>query len=162
MTADLSTEVVGYVAVRSHRPIVLSRVGAHRPEDYRARLARPHSGYLYLQKDSFYILATHERVRVPPGYACEMVPYDATAGEFRAHYAGFFDPGWGVRSDGPQGARAVLEVRPHEDDLILRHHQPICAMAYERLSTDCDRLYGTTGSNYAQQEGPRLSKHFGS
>jgi dCTP deaminase len=160
MTANLATDVVGYVAKRSHRPIVLAQVGAHEPGDYFAPLLRPNSGYLYLEKDSFYILATYEGVRVPPGYACEMVPYDATAGEFRAHYAGFFDPGWGVREQGPQGARAVLEVRPHEDDLILRHRQPICAMAYERLSADCDRLYGGTGSNYATQSGPRLSKHF--
>ena len=160
MTANLATGIVGYVAQRSHRPIVLADVGAHDPALYFAPLERPGSGYLYLEKDSFYILATHEGVRVPPGYACEMVPYDATAGEFRAHYAGFFDPGWGVRDQGPQGARAVLEVRPHEDDLILRHRQPICAMAYERLSADCDRLYGGSGSNYALQDGPRLSKHF--
>ncbi|MDA3959402.1 MAG: 2'-deoxycytidine 5'-triphosphate deaminase [Planctomycetota bacterium] len=161
MTANLSTDIVGYVAKRSHRPVVLANIGQHKSDDFFTPLTRPSSGYLYLQKDSFYILATHEGVRVPADYACEMVPYDATAGEFRAHYAGFFDPGWGVRPAGePQGARAVLEVRPHEDDLILRHGQPICAMAYERLSSNCARLYGSTGNNYANQDGPRLSKHF--
>lgn len=161
MTADLATPVVGYLAKRCHRPIVLAEVAGHDGADYFTPLPRPASGFLYLQKDSFYILATHEGVRVPGAYACEMVPYDATAGEFRAHYAGFFDPGWGVRApEQRQGTRAVLEVRPHEEDLILRHGQPICAMAYERLSQPCGRLYGGAGSNYAAQDGPRLSKHF--
>ena len=77
-----------------------------------------------------------------------MVPYDPAAGEFRAHYAGFFDPGWGIVNDQRQGARAVLEVRPHEDDLILRHGQPICAMAYERLTQPSKQLYGSVSGNY--------------
>ena len=83
-----------------------------------------------------------------------MVSYDPAAGEFRAHYAGP-DPGWGL---GVNGRRAVLEVRPHEDDLILRHGQPICAMAYERLTGPCD---GQHGNNYADQDGPKLSKFSG-
>jgi len=160
LTANLDSPVVGFVARRSHRPVVLARVGAHPPDEYFAPLARPSSGYLFLEKDRFYILATRERVRVPVDLACEMVPYDPAAGEFRAHYAGFFDPGWGVRERGPQGLRAVLEVRPHEEDLVLRHRQPICAMAYERLSAPCAVMYGGSGSNYADQDGPRLSKHF--
>ena len=89
-----------------------------------------------------------------------MVPYDPTAGDFRAHYAGFFDPGWGIRQGRTVGAPAVLEVRPHTDDLILRHGQPICAMAYETLSAPCVQLYGDCGNTYATQDGPRLSKHF--
>ena len=74
------------------------------------------------------------------------------AGEFRAHYAGFFDPGWGLNSQ-QRGAKAVLEVRPHEDDLILRHGQPICAMAYERPTEAVSIQYGTHGNNYTNQDG---------
>jgi len=161
MTADLSTEVVGYVAKRSHRPVELARIASHATDDFFTPIPRPASGLLFLEKGSFYILATHERVRVPVDLACEMVPYDPAAGEFRAHYAGFFDPGWGVRTSGHQGARAVLEVRPHEDDLVLRHNQPICAMAYEALTAKCGEPYGGSRSNYANQDGPTLSKHFG-
>ncbi|MHC5068797.1 MAG: 2'-deoxycytidine 5'-triphosphate deaminase [Planctomycetota bacterium] len=148
MTADLDGSVVGYVAKRAHKPVVLHRLAAHNPADYFTPLASPASGYLFLEKDRFYILATAERVCVPVDLACEMVPYDPAAGEFRAHYAGFFDPGWGIATAAP-GARAVLEVRPHEDDLILRHRQPICAMAYERLTAVCDRPYGGATSNLA-------------
>ncbi len=160
MSADLARPLVGFVAKRTHRPLDLTRLRHHGPEDFFAEVERPRSGYLFLEQDRFYILATAERVRVPADLACEMVPFDPTAGEFRAHYAGFFDPGWGLLPGGPRGAPAVLEVRAHEDDLVLRHGQPICAMAFERLAAPCTRLYGSAGNTYASQEGPRLSKHF--
>jgi dCTP deaminase len=160
MSADLERTVVGYVAKRTHRPLRLSRTGEHDAADFFAPVQRPDSGLLFLEQDRFYILATRERVSVPLDLACEMVPFDPTAGEFRAHYAGFFDPGWGIRDGVAVGAPAVLEVRAHEDDLILRHAQPICAMAYEALAGTCTEPYGTCGNTYAVQEGPRLSKHF--
>lgn len=160
MTADLDRDVVGFVAKPSHLPLDLSRIGGHRGEDFFEPVRRPTSGYLFLEQDRFYILATRERIVVPADLACEMVPFEATAGEFRAHYAGFFDPGWGIRDGAAVGAPAVLEVRPHQDGLILRHGQPICAMAYETLSRPCTRLYGVCGNTYADQAGPRLSKHF--
>lgn len=160
MTADLDRDVVGWVAKRTHHPLVLTRLAGHAPANFFAPLGRPASGFLCLEQDHFYILATRERVVVPADLACEMVPFDPTAGEFRAHYAGFFDPGWGILGGQAKGAPAVLEVRPHQDDLILRHGQPICAMAYEVLQQPCSRLYGACGNNYATQEGPRLSKHF--
>jgi dCTP deaminase len=160
MTADLDRPIVGWVAKRTHHPLVLTNLASHRAEHFFAPLSRTDRGLLCLEQDHFYILATRERVAVPADLACEMVPYDATAGDFRAHYAGFFDPGWGVYADGVRGAIAVLEVRPHQDDLILRHGQPICAMAYEALQQPCTDLYGRCGNNYAQQDGPKLSKHF--
>lgn len=160
MTADLSQNIVGYVAKRSHKALTLNHIGAHHPQDFFAPIPRPESGYLFLEKDRFYILATYERVLVPNDLACEMVPYDTASGEFRAHYAGFFDPGWGIFNGEARGTCAVLEVRPHEDDLILRHRQPICAMAYERLLSPCTRPYGQQGNNYHGQVGPKLSKHF--
>jgi dCTP deaminase len=159
MSADLDRDPVGFVAKRTHLPLDLGRVRQHAAEDFFAPVERPRSGFLFLEQDRFYILATSERVVVPADLACEMVPFDPTAGEFRAHYAGFFDPGWGC-APGDAGLPAVLEVRAHEDDLVLRHSQPICAMAFERLATPCTRLYGTANNTYAGQDGPRLSKHF--
>ena len=95
-------------------------------------------------------------------FAVEMLPYDTSAGEFRAHYAGFFDPGFGYGAAGEVlGTPAVLEVRPYEDDLIVRHRQPVCKMAYERLVERPDKLYGVgVKSHYAEQRGPRMSKFF--
>ena len=160
MTADLDRDIVGYVAKPTHLPLDLSKIAAHRGEDFFEPVRRPTGGYLFLEQNRFYILATRERIVVPADLACEMVPFEATAGEFRAHYAGFFDPGWGIKDGKAVGAPAVLEVRPHQDGLILRHGQPICAMAYEVLSRPCTRLYGVCGNTYADQSGPRLSKHF--
>ena len=160
MTADLSQDVVGFVAKRSHKALTLNHIGGHEAKDFFSPIPRPDSGYLFLEKDSFYILSTYEHVLVPEQMACEMVPYDTASGEFRAHYAGFFDPGWGIFDGEARGTCAVLEVRPHEDDLILRHGQPICAMAYETLLSPCTKLYGQQGNNYHGQIGPRLSKHF--
>ncbi len=158
MTLDLEQPIVGYVAKKSYRPVDLARTFDHRPSQFFDPIPAPDDGALFLSREAFYIFSTYEYVSVPPACAAEMLPYDTSAGEFRAHYAGFFDPGFGF--DG-HGTPAVLEVRPYEDDLIVRHRQPVCKMAYERLISPPTTLYGARrGSHYAQQRGPRLSKLF--
>jgi dCTP deaminase len=115
---------------------------------------------LILDPDEFYILASKEAVQVPPNYAAEMVPFDPLVGEFRVHYAGFFDPGFGYAGDGGQGARAVLEVRSREVPFILEHGQIVGRLIYERMLARPDQLYGEgIGSNY-QAQSLKLSKHF--
>lgn len=162
MTLDLNQPVVAWVAKKSYRPLDLAHIGGHDPRDYFEPLPRPKDSTLFLSREAFYIFSTTERVAVPPQYAVEMLPYDTSAGEFRAHYAGFFDPGFGFGVAGEVGGTpAVLEVRPYEDDLIVRHRQPVCKMAFERLTAPSVELYGASGSHYAKQRGPRLSKYFG-
>ena len=115
---------------------------------------------LILDPDEFYILASKEAVQVPPNYAAEMVPFDPLVGEFRVHYAGFFDPGFGYAGAGGQGARAVLEVRSREVPFILEHGQIVGRLIYERMLERPDQLYGEgIGSNY-QAQSLKLSKHF--
>mgnify|MGYP003694078999 CR=1 FL=1 len=97
---------------------------------------------IILDPDDFYILATKECVRVPPDHAAEMVAYDTLVGEFRVHYAGFFDPGFGWNPDGGPGSKAVLEVRSHEVPFVLEHEQIVGWLRYERLTSVPDRLYG--------------------
>ena len=116
-------------------------------------------GSLILDPDQFYILASKEAVRVPPTHAAEMVPFNPLVGEFRVHYAGFFDPGFGHASGDGEGARAVLEVRSHEVPFILEDGQIIGRLVYEPLTETPDRVYGQVGSNY-QKQGLKLSKHF--
>lgn len=116
-------------------------------------------GSLILDPDQFYILASKEAVRVPPTHAAEMVPFNPLVGEFRVHYAGFFDPGFGHAAGGGEGARAVLEVRSHEVPFILEDGQIIGRLVYEPLTETPDRVYGQVGSNY-QKQGLKLSKHF--
>ncbi|HHB82187.1 MAG TPA: 2'-deoxycytidine 5'-triphosphate deaminase, partial [Devosia sp.] len=108
----------------------------------------------------FYILVSRESVHVPPDFAAEMLPFDHTVGEFRVHYAGFFDPGFGHDAAGGKGSRAVLEVRSHEVPFLLDHGQTIGRLIYERMAERPQMLYGTElGSNY-QAQNLKLSKHF--
>jgi dCTP deaminase len=116
-------------------------------------------GSIILDPDQFYILASKEAVRVPPTHAAEMVPFNPLVGEFRVHYAGFFDPGFGHSSGKGEGARAVLEVRSHEVPFILEDGQIIGRLVYEPLTEKPERVYGELGSNY-QKQGLKLSKHF--
>jgi dCTP deaminase len=162
MTLDLEQDIVGYVAKKSFHPVDLQGVRGHDPHTFFQPIERPRDGALFLSREAFYIFSTYERIAIPPAFAAEMLPYDTSAGEFRAHYAGFFDPGFGFGRIGEvRGTPAVLEVRPYEDDLIVRHRQPVCKMAYERLSEVPDLRYGVeVKSNYATQRGPALSKFF--
>lgn len=115
---------------------------------------------MVLDPDEFYILVSREAVHVPPMYAAEMVPFDPLVGEFRVHYAGFFDPGFGHAAAGGLGARGVLEVRSHEVPFILEHGQIVGRLVYEHMLERPQALYGTDlGSNY-QAQGLKLSKHF--
>ncbi|WP_412057497.1 2'-deoxycytidine 5'-triphosphate deaminase [Bartonella sp. DGB2] len=115
---------------------------------------------LVLDPDEFYILVSRETVHVPPLYAAEMTPFDPLMGEFRVHYAGFFDPGFGHGAVGGAGSRAVLEVRSHDVPFILEHGQMIGRLIYTPMLNQPTRLYGAArGSNY-QAQGLKLSKHF--
>jgi len=119
------------------------------------------AGGLVLNPDEFYILASREYVTVPRGYAAEMRAYDTRVGEFRAHYAGFFDPGFGMAELGAARTRAVLEVRSHDVPFLIEQGQTVCRLVYEPMAAIPDSLYGDVGStsNY-QSQGLRLAKHF--
>ena len=160
VSVDLSPEreVVGYRARRHSALVDLRGVGAHAPLEYwePVRLAE---GGLILEPDEFYILASREAVEIPVGEAAEMAPIDTEIGEFRAHYAGFFDPGFGTAEGGGQGSRAVLEVRGRDVPFLLRHGQPVAHLVFEALSARPGAVYGATGSAY-QNQGLRLGKHF--
>jgi dCTP deaminase len=154
--------IIGFRA-KKHAPLIdLSKIGHYPTEDFWDPIRRNESRTLVLDPEDFYILASRERVRIPPQYAAEMVPYDPTIGEFRIHYAGFFDPGFGYGSgDGTiNGTRAVLEVRSHEVPFILEDGQVVASLVFERLLERPRALYGEgIGSNY-QRQGLKLSKHF--
>ena len=152
--------LIGYRAKRHTGVIdVERRAGYDVAEFWEPMHARP-DGTLILDPDEFYILASKEAVQVPPDYAAEMVPFDPLVGEFRVHYAGFFDPGFGYAGAGGQGSRAVLEVRSREVPFILEHGQIVGRLVYEKMLARPDTLYGQgIGSNY-QAQGLKLSKHF--
>jgi dCTP deaminase len=153
------TGLVGYRAKPHTGLIDLDRIGAYAPEDFWDPLYTD-QGRLILDPGAFYILVSREAVHIPPGYAAEMAPYLAMVGEFRVHYAGFFDPGFGHAQAGGSGARGVLEVRCHEAPFVLEHGQVVGRLVYERMSEIPTQLYGAgIASNY-QGQGLKLSKHF--
>ncbi|WP_273782606.1 2'-deoxycytidine 5'-triphosphate deaminase [Bartonella sp. ML69XJBT] len=115
---------------------------------------------LILDPDEFYILVSRESVHVPPLYAAEMTPFDPLVGEFRVHYAGFFDPGFGHMETGGKGAKAVLEVRSREVPFILEHGQIIGRLVYEHMLNRPSTLYGHEVGSHYQAQGLKLSKHF--
>jgi dCTP deaminase len=164
MSVDLAgidgSGVIGYRA-RRHAPLIdLAKIQHYNPEDFWDPIRRNDSRSLILDPEDFYILASREKVRIPPLYAAEMVPFDATIGEFRIHYAGFFDPGFGYGSGEINGTRAVLEVRSHEVPFILEDGQIVASLVFERLLERPRVLYGEgIGSSY-QRQGLKLSKHF--
>jgi dCTP deaminase len=121
---------------------------------------RSDKGRIILDPGAFYILVSREAVHIPPEYAAEMAPYLAMVGEFRVHYAGFFDPGFGHAAAGGAGSRGVLEVRCHEAPFVLEHGQVVGRLVYERMAELPEQLYGAgIASNY-QGQGLKLSKHF--
>lgn len=149
--------IVGYRA-RRHAGLVTLTGRNHAAEDFWEPL-RARYGTLILDPEEFYILASKEAVSIPVTEAAEMAPVALEMGEFRAHYAGFFDPGFGVDSAGGAGSRAVLEVRGRDVPFILEDGQPVAKLLFERLTAAPDQIYGEGGSHY-QAQGLRLSKHF--
>src|SRR5581483_2429129 len=153
-------EVVAYKA-RPGAPVVeLDKINHYSYEQFWEALYQTPEKGLILHRDDFYILASRERVRVPPDYAAEMIPFDPSDGEFRIHYAGFFDPGFGYGSSDIKGTRAVLEVRAHEVPFLMEHGQLVGRLNYIPLLSRPDKIYGTDiGSSY-QQQALTLSKQF--
>jgi dCTP deaminase len=152
--------IVGYRAKRHTAVIEVERRAAYEVADFWEPISARADRSLILDPDEFYILASTEAVQVPPDFAAEMVPFDPLVGEFRVHYAGFFDPGFGYAGAGGLGSRAVLEVRSREVPFILEHGQIVGRLVYERMLARPHRLYGSgIGSNY-QAQGLKLSKHF--
>ena len=153
------SDLVGYRAKPHTGVIDLDRIGEYDPRDYWEEV-RSSDGRIILDPGAFYILVSREAVQIPPEYAAEMAPYLAMVGEFRVHYAGFFDPGFGHDAAGGAGSRGVLEVRCHEAPFVLEHGQVVGRLVYEKMAEVPNQLYGSgIASNY-QGQGLKLSKHF--
>ena len=160
LEGDALSGLVGYRARRHAGVVDIDKVGACDPQDFWEPVSIRRDRSIILDPGEFYILASREAVCIPPEWAAEMVAFDPLVGEFRVHYAGFFDPGFGWSGAGGEGSRGVLEVRSHEVPFVLEHGQTVGHLLFEPLSEAPVRLYGQdVGSNY-QRQGLALSKHF--
>ena len=163
VTVDLGgaedRSLIGFRARKHTDRIDVDNIGFYDPLDFWEPIHVHRDPRIILDPNDFYILVTRESVGIPPDYAAEMMAYDTTVGEFRVHYAGFFDPGFGW-DNAAGGSRAVLEVRSHEVPFLLEHGQTVGFLRYEPMASRPDKLYGRTiGSNY-QNQGLALAKQF--
>ena len=157
---ESDTGLIGYRA-RAHAGLIdVDKKDHYRAGDFWEPVFRQNGSGLILDPGEFYILASREAVRVPRGFAAEMIAYDTLVGEFRVHYAGFFDPGFGDPEAGGQGARAVLEVRSFEVPFVVEPGQVVGRLAYEPLTELPDKVYGQDLKSSYQKQGLKLSKHF--
>ncbi|HKN87776.1 MAG TPA: 2'-deoxycytidine 5'-triphosphate deaminase [Nitrospiraceae bacterium] len=152
--------IIGYRGKHNAPAIDLLKVNYYEPEEFWEPIPAPHSKRIILNPDDFYLLLSKRKVSVPPGSAAEMVAYDPSMGEFRIHYAGFFDPGFGYGARDVKGSYAVLEVRSHEVPFLIEDGQIVGRLIYERMLAAPDKIYGMgIGSSY-QGQGLALSKQF--
>ena len=157
ISVDLSSqnEVNAFVAKKNTPLLVFRKVKNHKTELYWESL-KLLDKKLVIRKDNFYILRSKEKIQIPKNMAGEMVPYDTSIGDFRVHYAGFFDPGFGYKN----GSYAVLEVKTNEVPFILEDGQSIARIKYESLNKESNVLYGKEINSNYQNQGLALSKHF--
>lgn len=153
-------DIIGYKAQTFTDVIDVDRIAGYDIADFWEPIRTRGSRGVILDPHRFYILASKEKLHIPPTMAAEMAPIDPAMGEFRVHYAGFFDPGFGVDADGAPGSRGVLEVRSHEVPFMLEDGQVIGRLAYERMVAEPDALYGSIGTSNYQGQALKLSKHF--
>lgn len=154
-----SGDLVGYRAKPHTGVIDLDRIG-HYPASEFWEEVRSKDGRIILDPGAFYILVSREAVTIPPDYAAEMAPFLAMVGEFRVHYAGFFDPGFGHADAGGAGSRGVLEVRCHEAPFVLEHGQVVGRLVYEKMAERPETLYGREIASNYQGQGLKLAKQF--
>ncbi len=150
-----SSKAVAFCAKKNLKEIDFSRIKSHKTLDYWKPIFS-NKGTLLIETNKFYILRSKEKVRIPPNLAGEMIPYDTGIGDFRAHYAGFFDPGFGD----PNGSYAVLEVKTNEVPFLLEDNQTIARIKYEKLNKKSNIVYGKNIKSNYQNQGLKLSKHF--
>ncbi len=151
--------LVGYRAKPHTGVIDLSKLNHYDPAEFWEPV-HTDDGWIILDPGAFYILVSREAIIIPPMQAAEMAPYLAMVGEFRVHYAGFFDPGFGYAEAGGSGSRGVLEVRCHEAPFVLEHGQVVGRLVYENMAAMPEALYGREIKSNYQGQGLKLSKHF--
>ncbi|MDA9751148.1 2'-deoxycytidine 5'-triphosphate deaminase [bacterium] len=156
LSVDLAgSKIIAYVAKKNTPILDFSRIKSHKINDFWNKISNKHKK-LIIEKNKFYILKSKEKVIIPPNLAGEMIPYDTGIGDFRAHYAGFFDPGFGLSN----GSYAVLEVKTNEVPFLLEDGQTIARIKYEKLNKNSNVVYGKKIKSNYQNQGLKLSKHF--
>lgn len=152
MTLEAETEgVIGYRARATDKVLDLTDRGLD-PQEYFDTVYAEKRGdisFVRLEPGKYYLLTSHEQVKVPVTHSIEMKGIDQKYGDFFAHFAGFFDPGF--------FGTATLEVMSPFGECV-RHGQPVAAFEIEQVQT-ATTSYADIG-NYVGQIGTKLPKQF--
>ncbi|MBF0350869.1 MAG: 2'-deoxycytidine 5'-triphosphate deaminase [SAR324 cluster bacterium] len=159
LSQSLHSGIVGYRSKKNSEVIDIRKVN-HYPVHAFWEPISLKNGHIILEPEEFYIFASRERIAIPEDICGEMIAYDPDSGELRVHYAGFFDSGFGFSSQGKIGAKAVLEIRPHDVPFLIEHGQVLCRILFETNDESPVQLYGSGIQSHYQHQGLRLSKHF--
>ena len=157
--ADLSykNKIVAFKAKKQSPKIYFNKFKSYKIKDYWIPIKGRKSNSIIIEPNEFYILISKEKICIPPKFAAEMIPYDTNIGEFRVHYAGFFDPGFGTKKN---GSFAVLEIKTYEVPFSIQDGQNVARLIFEKLAQIPDKLYGKEIKSNYHNQGLALSKHF--
>lgn len=147
--------VSAYKAKKITSAIDMSKINYYEKDMYWEKII-PKEDYFIIEKDEFYILRSKERIIIPNDFAAELEPFNDSFGNFRVHYAGFFDPGFG----NDNGLPAVLELRAYDTPFIIRDGQLVGQLNYYKIEEIKNNFYGRgIKSNYHNQS-LKLAKQF--
>ena len=147
--------VSAYKAKKITSSISLQKINHYNKNLYWEEII-PNDKSFIIEKDEFYILRSKELISIPKNNAAELEPFKDSFGNFRVHYAGFFDPGFGYTN----GIPAVLELRAYDTPFIIRDGQLVGQLNYYDINLVKNFSYGRSiKSNYHNQS-LKLAKQF--
>ena len=149
-------QVTAYKAKKITSAIDLNKINFYKVSKYWEEII-PEDNYFIIERDEFYILRSKESIMIKNNQAAELEPFKDSFGNFRVHYAGFFDPGFG---NSKTGTPAVLELRAYDTPFIIRDGQLVGQLNYYEIDEIKKETYGLSiKSNYSNQN-LKLAKQF--
>ena len=149
-------QITAYKAKKITSAIDLNKINFYKANKYWEEII-PKENYFIIEKNEFYILKSKELIKIKNNQAAELEPFKDSFGNFRVHYAGFFDPGFGNNN---LGTPAVLELRAYDTPFIIRDGQLVGQLNYYEIDEVKKESYGINiKSNYFNQN-LKLAKQF--
>ena len=149
-------KISAYKAKKITSAINLNKINFYKSDKYWEEI-KPIDNFFIIEKDEFYILRSKESIKIKNDQAAELEPFKDSFGNFRVHYAGFFDPGFGSNK---YGTPAVLELRAYDTPFIIRDGQLVGQLNYYEIDKIKKNSYGVNiNSNYFNQD-LKLAKQF--
>ncbi|MDA1284586.1 MAG: 2'-deoxycytidine 5'-triphosphate deaminase [Proteobacteria bacterium] len=149
-------EICAYKAIKNTSAINLNKLNHYKINDFWETIIPKNNNFI-IEKDEFYILRSLENIKIKDTIAAELEPFGDNFGNFRVHYAGFFDPGFG---NNKLGTPAVFELRAYDTPFYVENKQKVARLNFYKLIEKSINTYGKKiKSNYHNQK-LKLAKQF--